>query len=164
MFWNHHSSITSLSCAYLQEFFQKDAMRLPELDGVMYLKEGKRSWKKHYFVLRASGIYYTPKGKTKVCFHNCFTLLEDTISSFSFKKACLSKCFIASCHAVPQSWLNWKLEMLVFNKGGKPDKSGVKPWSKERADHKLNRNTLQVHVLCWDWIKHSHTACFLFPK
>lgn len=49
----------------LQEFFQKDAMRLPELDGVMYLKEGKRSWKKHYFVLRASGIYYTPKGKTK---------------------------------------------------------------------------------------------------
>lgn len=59
-----------LSCVYLQEFFQKDAMRLPELDGVLYLKEGKRSWKKHYFVLRASGIYYTPKGKTKVGFHN----------------------------------------------------------------------------------------------
>lgn len=51
---------------YSQEFFQKDAMRLPELDGVLYLKEGKKSWKKHYFVLRASGIYYTPKGKTKV--------------------------------------------------------------------------------------------------
>ncbi|XP_068716429.1 amyloid beta A4 precursor protein-binding family B member 1-interacting protein-like isoform X2 [Montipora foliosa] len=49
----------------LQEFFQKDAMRLPELDGVLYLKEGKKSWKKHYFVLRASGIYYTPKGKAK---------------------------------------------------------------------------------------------------
>lgn len=49
----------------LQEFFQKDAMRLPELDGILYLKEGKKSWKKHYFVLRASGIYYTPKGKTK---------------------------------------------------------------------------------------------------
>ena len=52
-----------------QEFFQKDAMRLPELDGVLYLKEGKKSWKKHYFVLRASGIYYTPKGKTKVRKH-----------------------------------------------------------------------------------------------
>lgn len=62
-----------LSCWYLQEFFQKDAMRLPELDGALYLKEGKRSWKKHYFVLRASGIYYTPKGKTKVAFHPTFT-------------------------------------------------------------------------------------------
>ncbi|KAK3749907.1 hypothetical protein QZH41_017364, partial [Actinostola sp. cb2023] len=50
----------------LQEHFQPDAMRLPELDGVLYLKEGKKSWKKHYFVLRASGIYYAPKGKTKV--------------------------------------------------------------------------------------------------
>lgn len=55
-----------LVVCFWQEFFQKDAMRLPELDGILYLKEGKKSWKKHYFVLRASGIYYTPKGKTKV--------------------------------------------------------------------------------------------------
>ena len=55
-----------LFVCFWQEFFQKDAMRLPELDGILYLKEGKKSWKKHYFVLRASGIYYTPKGKTKV--------------------------------------------------------------------------------------------------
>ncbi|XP_031566231.1 amyloid beta A4 precursor protein-binding family B member 1-interacting protein-like isoform X2 [Actinia tenebrosa] len=49
----------------IEEYFQRDTMRLPELDGVLYFKEGKKSWKKHYFVLRASGIYYTPKGKTK---------------------------------------------------------------------------------------------------
>lgn len=49
-----------------QEYFKKDAMRLPELDGVLHLKEGKRSWKKHYFALRASGVYVNPKGKTKV--------------------------------------------------------------------------------------------------
>ena len=40
---------------------------VPELEGPLYLKsEGKKAWKRFYFVLRASGIYYNPKGKSKV--------------------------------------------------------------------------------------------------
>ena len=59
-----HSSTISL----FQEFFSIDSGgHVPEIEGPLYLKsEGKKAWKRFYFVLRASGIYYNPKGKSKV--------------------------------------------------------------------------------------------------
>ena len=51
----------------MQEFFSESTARVPELEGMLYLKsEGKKAWKKFFFVLRASGLYYNPKGKGKV--------------------------------------------------------------------------------------------------
>ncbi|XP_033856372.2 amyloid beta A4 precursor protein-binding family B member 1-interacting protein-like [Acipenser ruthenus] len=50
----------------LKESFCGTSVIVPDLEGALYLKEdGKKSWKRRYFLLRASGIYYVPKGKTK---------------------------------------------------------------------------------------------------
>ncbi|XP_050418262.1 ras-associated and pleckstrin homology domains-containing protein 1 isoform X3 [Patella vulgata] len=48
----------------LQEFYSRGGSHAPEVEGMLYLKaDGKKSWKKYFFVLRASGLYYNPKGK-----------------------------------------------------------------------------------------------------
>lgn len=49
---------------FVQEFFSRETVSPPELEGFLYLKsDGRKSWKKHFFVLRPSGLYYAPKGK-----------------------------------------------------------------------------------------------------
>lgn len=50
----------------VKENFGGSTLIVPDLEGTLYLKEdGKKVWKPRYFMLRASGIYYVPKGKSK---------------------------------------------------------------------------------------------------
>ena len=48
----------------VQEYFSSSGVGAPEVEGYIWLKsESKKSWKKFHFILRTSGLYYSPKGK-----------------------------------------------------------------------------------------------------
>ncbi|XP_043920487.1 amyloid beta A4 precursor protein-binding family B member 1-interacting protein [Protopterus annectens] len=85
----------------LEECFCGTSVIVPELEGALFLKEdGKKSWKRRYFLLRASGIYYVPKGKTKTSRDlACFVQFDNVNVYFGIKfkvkyKAPTDHCFI----------------------------------------------------------------------
>ncbi|NXP43645.1 AB1IP protein, partial [Heliornis fulica] len=87
--------------ALLEESFCGTSVVVPELEGALYLKEdGKKSWKRRYFLLRASGIYYVPKGKTKTSRDlACFLQFENMNVYYGYQhkvkyKAPTDHCFV----------------------------------------------------------------------
>ncbi|NXE87433.1 AB1IP protein, partial [Menura novaehollandiae] len=87
--------------ALLKESFCGTSVIVPELEGALYLKEdGKKSWKRRYFLLRASGIYYVPKGKTKTSRDlACFLQFENVNVYYGYQhkvkyKAPTDHCFV----------------------------------------------------------------------
>ncbi|NWZ76789.1 AB1IP protein, partial [Poecile atricapillus] len=87
--------------ALLEESFCGTSVIVPELEGALYLKEdGKKSWKRRYFLLRASGIYYVPRGKTKTSRDlACFLQFENVNVYYGYQhkvkyKAPTDHCFV----------------------------------------------------------------------
>ena len=61
----------------LEEYFSSSGVGAPEVEGFIWLKaDGKKSWKKFFFVLRTSGLYYAPKGKKSSKDLVCLTTLD----------------------------------------------------------------------------------------
>ncbi|XP_064018798.1 amyloid beta A4 precursor protein-binding family B member 1-interacting protein isoform X2 [Pogoniulus pusillus] len=87
--------------ALLEESFCGTSVIVPELEGALYLKEdGRKSWKRRYFLLRASGIYYVPRGKTKTSRDlACFIQFENMNVYYGYQhkvkyKAPTDHCFV----------------------------------------------------------------------
>ena len=60
------AAIVLSAIVFVQEFFSSTGVSVPEVEGSLFLKaDSKKGWKKHHFVLRASGLYYWPKEKAK---------------------------------------------------------------------------------------------------
>ncbi|KAI3375244.1 hypothetical protein L3Q82_021741 [Scortum barcoo] len=96
----HHSKVAVQGGEY-QEHFGGSTVIVPDIEGTLYLKEdGRKVWKPRYFVLRASGIYYVPKGKTKsstdlVCFVRFEKVNVYSTNSYKQKyKAPTNFCFV----------------------------------------------------------------------
>ncbi|XP_014681371.1 PREDICTED: amyloid beta A4 precursor protein-binding family B member 1-interacting protein-like [Priapulus caudatus] len=76
----------------VEEFFGGSGgePRVPDADGTLHLKvDGKKAWKRHHFVLRASGLYYVPKGKANNLKHLvCLAKLDslDVYGSLDWRK------------------------------------------------------------------------------
>ena len=61
---NCSTNFTFFILELIEEYFSSSGVGAPEVDGFVWLKaDNKKSWKKFYFVLRSSGLYYAPKGK-----------------------------------------------------------------------------------------------------
>lgn len=59
----------SLPLSLSQMFLSSSAY--PEIHGYLHFKEqGKKTWKKMYFLLRRSGLYFSTKGTSKVSLAN----------------------------------------------------------------------------------------------
>lgn len=61
----------------IEELFSGSCV--PNMEGSLYIKtDSRKGWKRHHCILRASGLYYLPKDKTKTSYRDliCLTTLD----------------------------------------------------------------------------------------
>lgn len=77
------SASAQLRADLINNFFRAGkACAVPEIEGILHLRsEGKKVWKKYFFTLRSSGLYYCLKGRPKST--------KDLICLITFEMNCL---------------------------------------------------------------------------
>lgn len=78
-----NSASAQLRADLINNFFKAGkACAVPEIEGILHLRsEGKKVWKKYFFTLRSSGLYYCLKGRPKST--------KDLICLTTFEMNCL---------------------------------------------------------------------------
>ncbi|XP_060786110.1 growth factor receptor-bound protein 14 isoform X2 [Neoarius graeffei] len=139
------------------EFFKKpltflNSSTCPEIHGFLYSKEqGRKSWKKFYFVLRRSGLYFSNKGTSKeprhlqfvaeFCDSDVYTLLSarkthgaPTDYGFCIKpsKSSSARDLKLLCADVEQTRTCWITAMRLFKFGMQLYQNFIQPHQKQK--------------------------------
>uniref|UniRef100_A0A668AZ92 Growth factor receptor bound protein 14 n=1 Tax=Myripristis murdjan TaxID=586833 RepID=A0A668AZ92_9TELE len=118
----------------------------PEVHGHLHAKEqGKKSWKKFYFVLRRSGLYFSNKGTSKVSKPNLLIYVLLSIYPIYF----LSKCNSARdlkllCADDEQTRTCWVTAMRLLKHGMQLYQNFIQPHQKQKASpmRSISENSL----------------------
>jgi hypothetical protein len=107
------------------------------MEGYLFVKaEGKKAWKKHWFVLRASGLYFSSKGRSSKGSSRDLVCLATFDANQVNNPSVLTKAYVILVY----KWIN-RIRLLVMLA---PESSGdaFNPYSDNNIGLILNYNAI----------------------
>ncbi len=130
--WNYLADAKTMHCCFQLQHFLENDEKMPDIEGHLLMKDGKKSWKKHFFVLRDSGLYYSTKGTSREPKH--LALFSKVTDANIYKAKDAKKTFGApnnNCFCLKVSARNW-LQSWKKRENKKKKANKQKSWKKEK--------------------------------